>query len=96
MPLTTDYVWYLTRDRVEASWELALHDLKACLKAGIPFVTVCHVSPVWEGDEGCGISLLRRLLQAARELADERDEPIQFGTLGEIAAHYGGGEAGQP
>jgi peptidoglycan/xylan/chitin deacetylase (PgdA/CDA1 family) len=88
LPLTTDYTWYLRREYAELSWSLAQHDLAACQAAGIPFVTVSHVSPLFQGDGDCGIALLRRLLAAGRAGAEEAGQPLYAAPLAEIAADF--------
>ena len=88
LPLTTDYTWYLTREGFDPSWRLALHDVDACLGAGVPFVTVSHVSPVFEGDDDCGVRLLRDLLREVRARAGAAGEPLNLGPLAEIAPYF--------
>jgi Uncharacterized protein conserved in bacteria (DUF2334) len=61
-PLTTDYVWYLKKENFDKALGLAMHDYKACMAAGIPFIPVCHVGPIHEGDDDLGFELYRRLL----------------------------------
>lgn len=75
-PLTTDYTWYLTRGRFGIAMDLARHDFEACLNAGIPFVPMCHVSPIHQGDVGCGFELYRRLLDTARESVAARGDEL--------------------
>ncbi len=82
-PLTTDYTWYLTREKFDVTMNLARHDITACLRAGIPFVPVCHVSPVHQGDEGCGYEMFRGLLAFAREQAAASGEELQALNLEE-------------
>ncbi len=69
--MTAEYTWYLKRDRFDAFLELAKHDCAACLSAGIPFVPICHVSPIQEGEADCGFALHRELLAFARQTARE-------------------------
>jgi peptidoglycan/xylan/chitin deacetylase (PgdA/CDA1 family) len=69
LPMTTDYTWYLTEDHYSASWAMAQQDLCDCLREDIPFVPLTHVSPVFEGDPGCGERLLRALVAFARDAA---------------------------
>jgi peptidoglycan/xylan/chitin deacetylase (PgdA/CDA1 family) len=92
LPLTTDYTWYLTRDHAAPSWELALHDLDACLAAAVPFVTVTHVSPLFQGEDDCGVRLLHNLLGEVRARTDPAGQPLHVGPLSEIAAHLRGVE----
>ena len=65
-PISAEYTWYLRRECAHTFLDLAKHDFDACLAAGVPFVPVCHVSPVQEGDPDCGFDLYRRLLDYAR------------------------------
>ena len=51
----------------EKALELAIHDFDACMKTGVPFVSLCHVGPVQEGDEGLGFELYRRLIRHSGE-----------------------------
>ncbi len=61
-PLTTDYTWYLKKENFDEALKLAMHDYEACIMAQIPFVPLCHVGPIHEGDDGLGFELYRRLL----------------------------------
>jgi hypothetical protein len=81
LPLTTEYTWYLTRDKFQITMDLARHDLDACFQAGIPFVPLCHVSPVHQGDAGCGYEVYRRLLDHARKTAAARGDELQTMNL---------------
>ena len=82
-PLTAEYTWYPTWDKFEIEMDLARHDFTACMQAGIPFVPVCHVSPVHQGAEGCGYEFYRRLLSFAREQAAANGEELQLLNLTE-------------
>lgn len=83
-PLTTDYSWFLTQDHYALSMELARHDFRQCRAAGIPFVTVCHVSPVQEGEENCGFRFWDEFIAWMREEAERENFKLQSATLGEI------------
>jgi predicted deacetylase len=83
LPLTTEYTWYLTRAKFDATMELARHDFLSSLEAGIPFVPVCHVSPIHEGDAGLGYEFYRRLLAFARERAAAGGQSLQALNLDE-------------
>ncbi|MDD3886068.1 MAG: DUF2334 domain-containing protein [Victivallaceae bacterium] len=85
LPLTTDYTWFLTRDKFDAALKLARHDYLACVAAEIPFITVCHVDPVMAGDAGAGLLLLRELYALARADAAEHGYELEFATLNTIA-----------
>jgi len=80
-PLTTDYTWYLTRDKFKITMELARHDFEACLRAGIPFVPMCHVSPIHQGDAGCGYEMYRLLIDFARERAAASGDELRTMNL---------------
>lgn len=84
-PLSAEYTWYLTRDNYENFLRLAKHDFDACLAAGVPFVPLCHVSPVQEGDAGCGFDLHRELLAYARRRAEEENMLLRPVTLAELS-----------
>lgn len=83
LPLTTEYTWYLTRKQFGMALALARHDFLSCLKAGIPFVPVSHVSPIQEGEDGCGFDLYQQLIAFARETCVGRGETLRFATLTE-------------
>jgi peptidoglycan/xylan/chitin deacetylase (PgdA/CDA1 family) len=82
-PLTTEYTWYLRRDKYDVTMDLARYDFNACLNAGIPFVPVAHVSPIHQGDPGLGYDVYRRLLDYARDTAASRGETIEALNLEE-------------
>lgn len=86
LPLTCDYTWYLDRAHYERMFALARHDYLACVEAGIPFVTVCHVNPVWDG---CGEAFLRELYAFCRADAQARGYELEFTTLDRIAEKAG-------
>ncbi|OQA80665.1 MAG: Polysaccharide deacetylase [Lentisphaerae bacterium ADurb.Bin242] len=81
LPLTCDYTWYLSEENFNRMFELAKHDYLACREASVPFVTVCHVDPVWNG---CGIRLLSSLFAFARRDALEKGYELVFETLDKI------------
>jgi len=85
-PLTADYAWYLRRERYEITLNLAKHDFDACLAAGIPFVPVCHVSPIQEGAGNCGYELYRELIAHARARAEAEGKPLVSMTLSETCS----------
>ena len=66
MPITAEYTWYLKQEKYDKALALAIHDFEACLKSGVPFTPVCHVSPIHEGDEGLGFKLYRELFEYMR------------------------------
>lgn len=82
LPLTAEYTWYLGKQKRNSAYELALHDFKACAKAGIPFVNVSHVSPIQEGDDGnLGFDFYRNLISEARD----ESPGLNCTTLSEIS-----------
>ena len=89
-PLSAEYTWYLKRGRFDAFLRLAKQDFDACLKAGIPFAPVCHVSPVQEGDEGAGFDLHRELLAYARETTEQHGMRLVSATMSELASVWPG------
>lgn len=88
LPLTAEYTWYLKKDKFETFYSLAVHDFDACMKAGIPFVNLCHVSPILEGEDDMGFELYRRLFRHMGEFCKEPDTEIRSLTLSEIANEY--------
>lgn len=61
-PLTAEYTWYLTSEMYSDFFELIKHDSTSCSSEGIPFVPICHVSPIQEGEDNSGFQLYRELL----------------------------------
>lgn len=67
LPLTTEYTWYLGRSNFEKAFNLAVHDFNCCLNSGVPFINLCHVSPVQEGKDGnLGFDLYRKLIEYSK------------------------------
>jgi peptidoglycan/xylan/chitin deacetylase (PgdA/CDA1 family) len=83
LPLTTEYTWYLKRDKFDVTMDLARHDFSACLRAGIPFIPVSHVSPIQQCEGDCGFEMYRRLLDFAREQAAGQGQDLQTVNLQE-------------
>jgi peptidoglycan/xylan/chitin deacetylase (PgdA/CDA1 family) len=83
-PLTAEYTWYLKDRDYEVTLRLARHDLDACLAAGIPFVSVCHVSPIQEGAGNRGFDAYTELLDYARSRARQERVACRSCTLGEL------------
>jgi hypothetical protein len=77
LPLTTEYTWYLKRDNFDVTMDLARHDFNACLRAGIPFIPVSHVSPIHQCESDCGFEMYRRLLDFAREDAAANGQELR-------------------
>jgi hypothetical protein len=88
LPLTAEYTWYLKKDKFETFYNLAVHDFNACMKAGIPFVNLCHVSPILEKEDDLGFELYRRLFKHMREFCKEANTEVHCLTLSEIASEY--------
>jgi hypothetical protein len=84
-PLSAEYAWYLTRNKYDAFLQLAKHDFDACMKEGIPYVPVCHVSPVQEGEGTCGFDLHRELIAHARAAAERDGRHFVSMTLAGVA-----------
>ncbi|MBS1370330.1 MAG: DUF2334 domain-containing protein [Lentisphaeria bacterium] len=80
-PLTTDYTWFLTREKFASTLELARHDFRACLRNGLPFVSLCHIDPVWEGE---GIRFWREFLPWAADEAAGSGFTLKYSTLKEM------------
>ena len=51
LPLTADYVWYLTEERYDKKIELAMHDFRNIKAADFPLVNLSHVSPIQTPDD---------------------------------------------
>ena len=85
LPLTCDYTWYLTPEKYAAAMRLAQHDFRQSIEADIPFVTVCHVDPVFEGE---GIRFLHELFEFARNEAARMGRELHFENLETIAAIF--------
>ena len=81
LPIAAEYTWYLKRKDYEAFLNLAKYDFDGCLAAGIPFVPVCHVSPIHEGDADLGFELYRNLFVYARNQADKHGISFVSKTL---------------
>jgi len=81
LPLTAEYTWYLEQAKFDRALALAIHDFDGCTATGIPFIPLCHVAPLQEGDKNLGIELYRRLLDHIQTSGMNR----QSLTLDEIA-----------
>lgn len=84
LPLTAEYTWYLKQSMFDATLQLAKHDFDSCLKAGIPFIPICHVSPIQEGGDNHGFKLYEELLKYARERAALHNLELRAMTLSEV------------
>ncbi|MBT3381791.1 MAG: polysaccharide deacetylase family protein [Lentisphaerae bacterium] len=87
-PISAEYTWYLKCEHAERFLALAKHDFEACLSAGIPFVPVCHVSPVQEGDAGQGFDLYRKLMAYVRQRVVEEGKRLVSITLSQLCAEW--------
>ena len=87
LPLTCDYTWYLTPERYDLTMKMAMQDLQSCMEQDIPFVTVCHVDPVHEGE---GLKFLHELYTNARKMAADAGREIEFVNLQTLAEKVNG------
>jgi len=85
LPLTAEYTWYLGKDKFEQCLNLAIHDFESCMQAGIPFVSICHVSPLQEGEDKLGFELYHKLFEHAVKFSIAQKTEVQFQTLSEIS-----------
>ena len=83
-PLTTEYTWYLGKKNFQVTLDLAKYDVRACIRAGIPFVPICHVSPIQKSEEDCGFELYRHLLDYAHEICSKSEFDFKSLTLSEM------------
>ena len=60
---------------------MAQHDFRQSLENDLPFVTVCHVNPVFDGE---GIRFLHEFYQFAKETTAAAGRELQFKTLEEL------------
>jgi len=88
LPIAAEYTWYLKREHFGNFLQLAKHDFDACLAEGIPFVPVCHVSPIEEGDAECGYDLYRELIRYAREQADKAGVNLVSTIMTQVTKEY--------
>ena len=72
LPISAEYTWYLKQKNFETFLNLAKHDLDCCFAEKIPFVSLCHVSPIQEGDTDIGFKLYRELISYARNRAEKQ------------------------
>ena len=83
LPQTCDYTWFVTKEKYGAFMELAKEDFRQCLACGIPFITVCHVDPVHEGE---GLRFLHELFDFARETAAANGLDLECATMKQLGA----------
>ena len=88
LPLTAEYTWYLKKDKFAICYNLAVHDFDACMKAEIPFVNLCHVSPILEGEDDLGFELYRRLFKHVKDFEQTSGTVVQSLTLSELARKF--------
>ncbi|MBQ7177692.1 MAG: polysaccharide deacetylase family protein [Victivallales bacterium] len=82
LPLTCDYTWMLPKERYELMMELARHDYLQSLAADLPFVALCHVDPVHNGE---GIRFLHEFFDFVRKVTAASGRELVFATLDDIA-----------
>lgn len=86
LPLTTEYTWYLERENFDKASKLAAHDFDRCMDSGVPFVNICHVSPIQEGkDPDLGLELYRKLIEHSKTAAGKKQYTLEAITLTDIA-----------
>jgi peptidoglycan/xylan/chitin deacetylase (PgdA/CDA1 family) len=88
LPIVAEYTWYLKREYYPNFLRLAKHDFDACLAGSIPFVPVCHVSPIEQGDPDCGFAFYRELIRYAREQADKHGVTLVGATMADVAKQW--------
>jgi peptidoglycan/xylan/chitin deacetylase (PgdA/CDA1 family) len=88
LPLTTEYTWYLRPQKFEETMSLARYDFTSCLRVGIPFVTLAHVSPLNQCENGCGFELYRRLIDYAQKQASAAGEQLRLLNLDETCESF--------
>lgn len=81
-PLPCDYSWILPPERFELMLDLAKHDIDRCMSLGVPFVNLCHVDPVFDGE---GIKLLESIYAYARTKAAELGMEILFENMDTVS-----------
>jgi hypothetical protein len=71
IPGAGEYTWYLDESRYAVTMDLAKYDFHKSLEAGIPFVSVAHVSPMWQtaalGESSLGATFYRELIAYCRQ-----------------------------
>ena len=82
-PLTCDYTWDLHNNHYDKVMAMAQHDFRQSLENDLPFVTVCHVNPVFDGE---GIRFLHEFYQFAKDTTAAAGRELQFKTLEELGA----------
>lgn len=80
LPMTSEYAWRLTAEKVEKHLALALEDLGRVYEATGVFILICHLQMVG-AEEPHARDLLHRLFVAARE-----EHHVAFQTVGELVA----------
>ena len=84
LPILAEYTWYLKRERYDAFLQLATHDFDACLAEGLPFIPICHVSPIEQGDPECGYDLYRDLICHAKSQAEKHGVSLACCTMSNV------------
>jgi peptidoglycan/xylan/chitin deacetylase (PgdA/CDA1 family) len=80
IPITSEYAWYLTPEKIERHLALARDDLRRVYEEDGVFVLVCHVQCVG-AEDGLSMELLGRLFEAARS-----EYGVEFMTLAGLVA----------
>lgn len=80
LPMSSEYAWKLTPEKIGPHLALALEDLGRVYAAGGVFLLICHVQEVG-AEHPHSRTLIHRLLDAAR-----RDHDVTFQTVSELIA----------
>lgn len=87
LPMSSEYAWKMTAEKVEPHLALALEDLDRIYSAGGIFLLICHVQEVG-ADAPYSRDVLQRLLDAARQrhqvtfmTASELIDEIELGKI---------------
>lgn len=93
VPGAGEYTWYLPPENFDITMSLAKHDFHQCLEAGIPFVSVAHVSPIWQtgfdgNDSDIGARFYRELITYCREQVRQRGMKFTSLTLAEFTNRH--------
>jgi hypothetical protein len=87
IPGAGEYTWYLNKSAYPSFLELAKHDFRQCLYAGIPFVSLSHVSPIQQTsaleNSETGFDFYRELLKYARRYAEKKGFCFSSVTMAE-------------
>jgi len=84
LPIMAEYTWYLKREHYDMFLKLAKHDIDACISKGLPYIPICHVSPIEQGDPECGFDFYRELIAYARTEADKHGVSMVGTTMSNL------------